>query len=95
MVVCRELTKRYEEAFRGSLSAAAAHFTAPRGEFVLVIAGGEHERPVADTAGATEALSRMKAAGVSRKDASARVEEGYGISRREAYRIWLEASTAC
>ncbi len=95
VVVCRELTKRYEEAFRGSLSAAAAHFTAPRGEFVLVIAGGEPERPVADTAGATEALSRMKAAGLSRKDASARVEEGYGISRREAYRIWLEASTAC
>lgn len=95
VVVCRELTKRYEEAFRGSLSAAAAHFIAPRGEFVLVIAGGEPERPVADTAGATEALSRMKAAGLSRKDASARVEEGYGISRREAYRIWLEASTAC
>ena len=96
VVVCRELTKRYEEAFRGTLSAAAAHFTEPRGEFALVIAGGEPERrPEADIAGATEALSRLKAAGVSRKDASARVEEAYGVSRREAYRIWLEASTAC
>ena len=96
IVVCRELTKRYEEAFRGTLSAAAAHFTVPRGEFVLVIAGGEAERaPAPDTAAASEALARLKAAGVSRKDASAQVEEAYGLSRREAYRIWLEASTAC
>ena len=96
IVVCRELTKRYEEAFRGTLSAAAAHFTVPRGEFVLVIAGGEPERaPAPDTAAASEALARLKAAGVSRKDASAQVEEAYGLSRREAYRIWLEASTAC
>ncbi len=56
--VARELTKIYEEVRRGKLSALAQHFetTAPRGEFVLVIAGtdaryadnDESERPIAD-----------------------------------------------
>jgi 16S rRNA (cytidine1402-2'-O)-methyltransferase len=41
MAVARELTKQHEEIFRGSASAAQAHFTThpPRGEFSLVIAG--------------------------------------------------------
>ena len=39
IVVCRELTKLYEEIFRGTVSGAIAHFTAPRGEFALVIEG--------------------------------------------------------
>ena len=39
--VSRELTKKFEETVRGTLSSAIAHFTshAIRGEFVLVIAG--------------------------------------------------------
>ena len=41
--VCRELTKKYEEVIRMTISDAFAHFTetAPRGEFVLVVEGGE------------------------------------------------------
>ncbi len=38
VAVARELTKRHEEIFRGSLREALAHFREPRGEFVLVIA---------------------------------------------------------
>ncbi|MFZ2287623.1 MAG: 16S rRNA (cytidine(1402)-2'-O)-methyltransferase [Bacteroidales bacterium] len=39
--VSRELTKKFEETRRGTLSSLADHFrqTAPRGEFVIVIAG--------------------------------------------------------
>ena len=39
--VCRELSKIHEEVVRGSLGEAIAHFTdnAPRGEFVIVVAG--------------------------------------------------------
>ena len=33
IAVCRELTKLHEEIFRGTLSQAIEHFTAPRGEF--------------------------------------------------------------
>lgn len=39
--VSRELTKKFEETVRGTLSSLAEHFrnTAPRGEFVIVVAG--------------------------------------------------------
>jgi 16S rRNA (cytidine1402-2'-O)-methyltransferase len=41
VAVARELTKIYEEIFRGTISEAAAHFdeTPPRGEITLVVAG--------------------------------------------------------
>jgi len=39
VAVCREMTKLYEEVFRGTLSEAVKHFTKPRGEFTVVIEG--------------------------------------------------------
>jgi 16S rRNA (cytidine1402-2'-O)-methyltransferase len=41
LAVARELTKKFEEIFRGTAADALAHFRAhaPRGEFTLVIAG--------------------------------------------------------
>jgi 16S rRNA (cytidine1402-2'-O)-methyltransferase len=41
VAVARELTKVYEEIWRGSLSAAMEHFSEPRGEFVIVIEGNK------------------------------------------------------
>lgn len=43
VAVCRELSKLYEEVRRGTLTEVIEHFThtAPRGEFVLVVAGAE------------------------------------------------------
>lgn len=39
IAVCRELTKLHEEVRRSSIAQALDYFTAPRGEFVLVVAG--------------------------------------------------------
>ena len=41
VVIGRELTKLYEESFRGTLSEAIEHFQKPRGEFTIVVAGAE------------------------------------------------------
>lgn len=45
IAVCRELTKVYEEIFRGTLEQAVQHFVEnkPRGEFVLVLEGKKLE----------------------------------------------------
>lgn len=39
VVLCRELTKVYEEVYRGDAAGALAHFVQPRGEFTVVIGG--------------------------------------------------------
>lgn len=46
MAVARELTKRFEEVWRGPVSQALAHYTAnpPRGEITLVVAGTGRRR---------------------------------------------------
>jgi 16S rRNA (cytidine1402-2'-O)-methyltransferase len=47
VAVAREITKRFEEVFRGNLSDArmALARKTPRGEYVLVVAGGGYRRP--------------------------------------------------
>ena len=39
IAVCREMTKIYEEIYRGRISEALEHFKQPRGEFTLVVEG--------------------------------------------------------
>ena len=43
--VARELTKKFEETVRGTLSELAQHFTSkpPKGEFVIVVAGNSYK----------------------------------------------------
>src|SRR3990170_5899911 len=67
VAVCRELTKAFEEVFRGTLSDALDHFVEPRGEFTLVIEGASasaHAEPVGPPLDAArEELARHRAAG--------------------------------
>jgi 16S rRNA (cytidine1402-2'-O)-methyltransferase len=91
VAVCRELTKVHEEIFRGTAAEALAHFELPRGEFVIVVEGAPARvAQVADEVGAREALARLKAEGQTRRDAVPQVIDAFGVSRREAYRLWLE-----
>lgn len=94
--VARELTKMYEEFFRGSVDAAREHFakTAPRGEFTLVIAGKmmDDRGQKADgeeweEARVREAVRDLIAAGMPRTDAVKRVARESGRDRREVYQL--------
>jgi 16S rRNA (cytidine1402-2'-O)-methyltransferase len=90
IAVCRELTKLHEEVFRGRLSGAIEHFTAPRGEFTLVIEGhSQPERPQL-TAEVKKQLGEMKRAGVGAKEAVAELAARTGLSRTELYQAWLK-----
>ncbi len=93
--VARELTKLYEEFFRGSVTQARARFaqTAPRGEFTLVIAGKTEdggrrteETPWTD-ARVREAVRDLIAAGMPRTDAVKRVARESGRDRRDVYQV--------
>ena len=69
--VCRELTKQFEEVWRGTLGDAIEHWqtTQPRGEFTVVIAGAETARELS----LQDAIQRAKElvdAGASKSDAA-------------------------
>jgi 16S rRNA (cytidine1402-2'-O)-methyltransferase len=87
-VLCRELTKRFEEAQRGSVDALAARHAAgvPRGEIVLVL-GPPPERP-ADAAD-IEAALRAALAEAPLKQAATRVAAEFGARKRDVYQMGL------
>lgn len=96
--VARELTKFYEEFFRGTLSLACAHFAEhePRGEFTLVIAGCAHAAETAptetwDDARVLAAMRELLSAGTARTDAAKRVARLAHRDRRAVYQLTLDA----
>lgn len=92
----RELTKRYEEVIRGSISDLIRHFTqhAPRGEFTLVVAGAtEDEIQKEDRVLLPDPLVHMKQLldeGLSKKEAMKKVAVDHNIPKREVYKMMLD-----
>ena len=95
VAACRELTKLYEEVYRGTLSEAMVHFAQPRGEFTLVIAGAEAKKCGEDAPAqeVLDSLRRLKATGITAREAVSQVTAQYGLPRRRVYRMWLELAT--
>jgi 16S rRNA (cytidine1402-2'-O)-methyltransferase len=91
VTLLRELTKAFEQVTRGQASAVlrAVRESPPRGELTLVIGGAPPAEPAA---GAAEAVRTLLRAGRSVREAAQAVARSYGISRREAYRLALEAA---
>jgi 16S rRNA (cytidine1402-2'-O)-methyltransferase len=92
IAVCRELTKLHEEIFRGTVSGAIAHFTAPRGEFALVIDGKREITTPALTDDITGRLQNMRRSGMTAKEAIAGVSKETGLPRKKLYQVWLTLS---
>ena len=91
IAVCRELTKLHEEVFRGRVQEAREHFTGPRGEFTLVIAGQKESKKPQLTEAIEKRLQEMRQRGVGAKEAVVKVAEDTGISKKELYRAWLRS----
>lgn len=94
VALCRELTKLHEEVRRTTLAQAAAYYqeNAPKGEFVLVVAGAE---PAEETAVTLEEgvamVQERRAAGERMKDAVRQVALDTGLNRNELYTAALKA----
>ena len=87
IVVTRELTKLHEEVVRGRLG--DIDIGAPRGEYVVVLAG----RPTGDEPATDEAVRaalRIELGeGASTRDAAASVATSLGRAKREVYELAL------
>ena len=84
VTVARELTKLHEHIWRGTLGDARARNEVERGEHVIVIAPA----PAVEVDGApdlSEALARLRGAGLSRRDVASALEILLGIPHRVAY----------
>ena len=86
--LCRELTKLHEEVIRTTLGEAVEKYTqnAPKGEFVLIVAGAEPE--VQETATEEDAAARvaqLMEEGLSRKDAVKQTAKELNLPKNVVY----------
>ena len=85
-VVCRELTKTYEEVRRGPLAELATWAEeGVRGEITLVVGGAPAVASAAGPAELAAAVAEREAAGQPRKEAIAEVAVSHGRPKREVF----------
>jgi 16S rRNA (cytidine1402-2'-O)-methyltransferase len=88
--VAREMTKMFEEYWRGNVNGAAQHFKsqAPRGEFTLVVEGKKPENGVRWTEEELlQAIQREMKKEKSAKEISAELVKPSGWSKRDIYAV--------
>lgn len=96
ITLCRELTKLHEEIQKTTLAEAVAYYqdTAPRGEYVLVLAGAA---PVEETQEAltldqvTAAAQRLLEGGMGVSAAAKAAAQGTPYSKSDVYRALMQA----
>lgn len=94
IAVCRELTKLYEEIFRGSAAEAIEHFAEPRGEFTVVVEGGSGLRREVPEDEVRAALRKLREGGMSARDAAAQVAQETGTPKRHVYALSIDEGPA-
>ena len=93
VVVCRELTKLFEEVKRGTASELATWAAGGvKGEICVVVEGAA--ALAADLAGGIAQVLALVADGARLKESSAEVADASGLSRRELYQGALAARPA-
>ncbi|MGH9032715.1 MAG: 16S rRNA (cytidine(1402)-2'-O)-methyltransferase [Acidimicrobiia bacterium] len=87
VAVARELTKRFEEVWRGRLGNAAADpaVVGTRGEFVVVVAPAPEATEAVGDEGLEAAVDAALDTGLSARDAAARVAADLAVPKRRAY----------
>ena len=97
ITLCRELTKKFEEALPMTLASSIAYYSEndPRGEYVLVLAGAdraqleEEKRRSFEEMTLEEHMAMYTGQGLSRKEAMKKVAADRGVSKRDIYKELL------
>lgn len=98
VVLCRELTKKFEEAVSFMLDDALSYFEEhePKGEYVLVLRGADatelmlREKERYENLSLSEHVKMYEDQGMDRKEAMKKVAADRGISKRDVYNALLE-----
>ena len=98
ITLCRELTKKYEEAYQTTFCEALKKYRnqEPRGECVLVIEGKSLKQKKEELAKSWEEMeieehmAYYESQGIEHKEAMRKVAKDRGISKREVYQYLVE-----
>ncbi len=93
LTICRELTKKYEEAFQTTIGGAIEYYSdkEPKGEYVLVIAGKQEEeieqekRQQWESMTVQEHVNYYIRQGKEKKEAMKLTAKDRGVPKREIY----------
>ncbi|ADI64008.1 16S rRNA (cytidine(1402)-2'-O)-methyltransferase [Trichormus azollae] len=91
IIIARELTKLYEEFWRGTIADAIAHYQQkePQGEYTLLVAGILPSKPQLTEAELKAELIKIMKQGISCSQASRQLAKDTLISRRQIYQLAL------
>lgn len=96
--IARELTKKFEEVTRFTLQDSIAKYENidPKGEFVLVVEGANFEETIEDEKKKWDKISLLEHVemyikqGLSKKEATKKVADDRGLSKRDVYNSLLK-----
>ncbi|MFN6468557.1 MAG: 16S rRNA (cytidine(1402)-2'-O)-methyltransferase [Nostoc sp. SerVER01] len=91
IVLARELTKLYEEFWRGTIAEAMAHYSQrePQGEYTLVVAGIAPSQIQLTQEELKAELKQLISQGISRSQASRQLAKVTSMPRRQLYQLAL------
>ncbi|MCL1464397.1 16S rRNA (cytidine(1402)-2'-O)-methyltransferase [Argonema galeatum] len=91
IVLARELTKLYEEFWRGTIEEAMLRYSQrePQGEFTIVVAGAQLEKPHLSEETLKVELQQLMSQGISRSQASRQLAKATSLPRRQLYQLAL------
>lgn len=97
ITLCRELTKKYEEAWQTTLEGALSRYQTeePKGEFVIVVEGKSFREKKAqreknwESMSVEEHVSFYEDLGIERKEAMKMAAKDRGIGKREVYQALI------
>ncbi|ARV58653.1 16S rRNA (cytidine(1402)-2'-O)-methyltransferase [Nostocales cyanobacterium HT-58-2] len=96
IVIARELTKLYEEFWRGTIEEAIAHYSQrdPQGEYTLVVAGKPPTQVQLSEEELKTELEKIMSQGISRSQASRQLAKETSLPRRHLYQLALSIKTS-
>ncbi|MBQ4289280.1 MAG: 16S rRNA (cytidine(1402)-2'-O)-methyltransferase [Clostridia bacterium] len=90
--VCKELTKVYENVFRGSAKEIYDSFSGTdiKGEYIIVISGKEKVPEIIDDEAIIRCAEKYAGTGLRTKEIAAKVSEELGIGKNQVYKLLIE-----
>jgi len=91
--IMREITKRFEDSFYGTVTEAKNHFLEPRGEFTIALAPILESHSTLDHQGVERLVHSLEDSGLKPRDIAKSISSITQMSNSEAYKMIVEGRT--